>query len=258
MRLLTSFCFRLITGGFLFVLLVFFVNPFFLGIRNIGNIAGTAFCSLGILFLLFVPKLTGVIQTVWNNTTGHFLLCVLIGAITGGLLLGLFITGCMLRAGLNAPKTEQTVVILGCQVRASGPSLMLTRRMDTAIRYLNVHPKVSVIVSGGQGEDEPMSEAQCMYDYLTAKGISPKRIIMESESASTKENLKNTLEILDSRELPHEITIVTDGYHQLRASMIASDLGIRTKALSAYTSWYLLPTYCLREWFGVCYQFVFG
>ena len=51
---------------------------------------------------------------------------------------------------------------------------------------------------------------------------------------------------------------MTDGYHQLRASMIADDLKLETDHVSAYTSWYLVPTYWVREWMGVCYQLVFG
>ncbi len=158
----------------------------------------------------------------------------------------------------DAPKTEKPVVVLGCQVKNSGPSLMLRHRLDATYAYLQEHQNVPVIVCGGQGADEPMSEAQCMYEYLVNKGISSERIYREDTSTSTYENLRNAKGILQQHGMGTDITIVTDGFHQLRADMIAKKLSLKTSHVSADTSWYLVPVYWVREWLGVCYQFVFG
>ena len=61
----------------------------------------------------------------------------------------------------------EVMVILGCQVRQDGPSVLLRDRLDEALDYLEDHPDMTVVVSGGQGPDEPTSEAQAMADYLT-------------------------------------------------------------------------------------------
>ncbi len=249
---------RLLGAGIFLIFLAFFINPFLLGIYNIGNLAGTLVSLLGLAYFAANPWVSKILQRIWENGIGHVILCVLIGLICLSGVLALVISGCMLHAMYDAPKEENTIVVLGCQVKNGGPSLMLRRRLDAAYAYLIEHPDVPVIVCGGQGPDEAISEAQCMYEYLTGRGIDENRILMEDTSTSTRENLSNAQMILNDQEWGNRITIVTDGYHQLRASMIADSLGLESDHISAYTSWYLVPTYWVREWLGVCYQFVFG
>jgi uncharacterized SAM-binding protein YcdF (DUF218 family) len=240
------------------VLLLLFLNSFFLGIRNIGAVAGTVMSVAGLLFFAANPFVSRVLQKIWANGAGHVVLCICIGLLCLFAVLALFISGCMVRAANHGPVSENTVVVLGCKVKNGEPSLMLRRRLDAACRYLTDHPDVPVIVCGGQGEDESISEAQCMYDYLVANGIAAERIYQDSTSVSTRENLQNAKEISEENGWGSEITIVTDGYHQFRASMIAKSLSLEAYAVSAYTSWYLLPTYWVREWLGICYQAVLG
>lgn len=240
------------------VLLAFFITPFLLGIKNLGNIAGTLLSILGLLFFAANPMISRVLQKIWDHSIGHVVLCVFIGLLCISGVAAVIISGFMLHAANDAPKEENVVVVLGCKVRSGVPSLMLKHRLDAAYDYLTEHPDVPVIVCGGQGPDESISEAQCMYEYLTKKGIAAERITQEDRSTSTIENLKNAQEILNENDWGNRITIVTDGYHQLRASMIADDLKLETDHVSAYTSWYLVPTYWVREWMGVCYQLVFG
>ena len=133
----------------------------------------------------------------------------------------------------------------------------MKRRLDCAYEYLSEHENVSVIVSGGQGSDEIISEAQCMKEYLTESGISPERIFMEDKSTNTEENLKFSQEIITGAGLPEKITLVTDSFHQCRAEMLAENIGIKPYNISGYTSWYIVPTYWVREWFGIAYYFIF-
>ncbi len=245
---------RLAGSGLFFALFVLFLNPCFLGIRNIGNMAGMAVCIIGFLFFAANPAIAAILQKIWQHSIGHIIMCILLGCLAAGSVFAFTISGCMLYQMNNAPHTENTVVVLGCQVKNGGPSLMLRRRLDAALTYLNAHPDVPVIVCGGQGHDEAISEAQCMYEYLTAKGIAPERITQEDRSTSTIENLQNAKEILHEQGRDTRITLVTDGFHQLRASMIADSIAIETDHVSARTPWYLVPTYWVREWFGICYQ----
>ncbi len=248
---------RILGSAIFVILLALFMNPFFLGIRNIGNILGTLVSVLGIVYFAANPIIGKALNKLWEHRIGHGVLCIVIGILCVLAVLAMVISGCMIHAANDKPKEEHVLVVLGCKVRNGVPSLMLKHRLDAAYEYLTEHPDVSVIVCGGQGPDEAISEAQCMYEYLTNKGIAADRIHQEDTSTSTYENLRNAKEILDDQGWTHDITIVTDGYHQLRASMIADTLQLKTSHVSAYTSWYLVPTYWVREWLGVCYQFVF-
>ena len=113
----------------------------------------------------------------------------------------------------------QTMVIFGCQVKPDGPSILLRDRLDTALSYWKDHPEIRIVVSGGKGDDEHQSEAQAMYDYLTAHGVSDAKILMEDQSRNTHQNIRNTLELLDGG--PFWDSIVTPG--QCRYVLVSSD-----------------------------------
>ncbi len=253
-----NLCVRLIGSVVFIVLLALFIFPFLLGIQNLGNILGTLASFCGLIFFAANPLISAILKKIGENRIGRGILCAVIGVLCFSGVLAVVISGFMLHTMYDKPKEENVVLVLGCQVRNSGPSLMLKRRLDAAYAYLTEHPDVPVIVCGGQGPDEAISEAQCMFEYLTDKGIAPERIRQENTSTSTYENLHHAREILQNEALGNRVTIVTDGFHQLRTSMIAKDLQLETDHISAYTSWYLVPTYWVREWLGVCYQFVLG
>ena len=123
--------------------------------------------------------------------------------------------------GEGAP---EVMVIFGCQVKPEGPSELLRDRLDTALAYLEDHPDMTVVVSGGQGPDEPMSEAQCMYDYLTAHGVDGGRIVLEDRSSSTWENIRYTLELFQNGtvEPTGKILAVSNGFHLSRIRLLWS------------------------------------
>ena len=116
----------------------------------------------------------------------------------------------------------KVMVILGCKVESWGPSILLQDRLDKALDYLEDHPDLTVVVSGGQGADEPMSEAQCMYDYLTARGVSGDQIVLEDRSGNTWENIQYTLELFRSGavEPTGRILAVSNGFHLARIRML--------------------------------------
>jgi vancomycin permeability regulator SanA len=234
-----------------------FVGVFFLGIVNLGNIVGVIFSTVGFGMFAFNNKYSQLIDALNSKPIGRGVVNVVSWVLVAYILLATFITGCMVFKINNHPTEPSNIIVLGCKVKGTRPSLMLKRRLDTAYDYLIANPNVLAIVSGGKGSDEQISEAQCMRDYLVSKGIPESRIVMEDSSTSTYENFKYSKDILEERGLPTDsITVVTDGYHQLRASMIAKQLDFKTYSISAKTSWYLVPTYFIREWFGVVYQTV--
>ncbi|MDE6004002.1 MAG: YdcF family protein [Oscillospiraceae bacterium] len=259
MFVISQFWIRLLGAGLSLIALAFFLNPILLGIRHAGCYVGTIICILGIIFFALNSVVAKLLQNIWENGFGHVVLCVFLGILGFSAVLAIIFSILMIRAEFHKPKEPTTVVILGCKVRNDGePTLMLKKRLEAGIAYLEQYPEVSVIVCGGQGTDECITEAECMYNYLIKNNIAPERIYQENISSSTQENLENAKQILEQQELENNIIIVTDGYHQYRASKIANSLDLKANAISAKTSWYLVPSYWVREWLGICYQFVFG
>ena len=142
-------------------------------------------------------------------------------------LVGALVFGALEIAVLSGGQTKikgdpEIMVVFGCQVKPWGPSILLQDRLDTALDYLNDHPYMTVYVSGGQGPDEPVSEAQCMYDYLVEHGADGEKIIMEDTSSNTWQNICNTLERVKSSgaEGSGQYLLVSNDFHLTRIKML--------------------------------------
>ena len=116
----------------------------------------------------------------------------------------------------------RVMVVFGCQVRRDGPSVLLRDRLDTALDYLKDHPDVRVVVTGGKGDDEHMSEAQAMYDYLTERGVDGANIWMEDQSRNTWQNINNTFALMEGEgwDLTEDVLLVSSGFHLARIQML--------------------------------------
>ncbi len=157
----------------------------------------------------------------------------------------------------TAPSGLDYLVVLGAQMKASGPSKALQYRLDTAFQYLEDNPDTCVIVSGGQGADEHISEAQGMYDYLVGRGIAPERIIMEDSSRNTFQNLTFSAEYLDKEK--DKVGVVTNNFHVFRAVRIARKAGYcNVYGIAAPGEPFLQANNMMREFFGVVKDFVVG
>lgn len=196
------------------------------------------------------PKAAKILKTVLNT-------CVILGVIVVGVTLGLV---------LNASKGDhdaqcQYVVVLGAAVRPWGPTYPLQERVAAAYDYMNAHPEAILIVSGGQGSDEPMSEAQCMYDMLVRRGADPQRIWMEDKATSTWENMKFSLELIRQKtgERPSRLGVISNEYHLFRSKLFASRCGVEPVAIPAHTRWVSLRVNnFLREVAGVWHFILLG
>ena len=142
------------------------------------------------------------------------------------------------------------IIVLGAQVREDGPSVVLRYRLDAAIDYLNKTPDTICIVSGGQGKNEPFSEAEGMAEYLIANGIEQDRILLEDESTSTVENIKYSMVLMES---PYNgVGIVTNNFHVFRGIQIAKAQGLEgVCGIAADSSVLYLPNNVLRECCGI-------
>ena len=154
----------------------------------------------------------------------------------------------------------QYLVVLGAKVNGESPSFSLRDRLDKACDYLTEHPDTIVIVSGGQGADEGISEAQCMYNELTKMGIDGNRIWMEDQSTSTRENLNFSLALIEEKTgtRPDSIGLLSSEYHIYRACMVAEECGVTATGIPAPTRWFSLKlNYFLREVAALWYYLVF-
>ena len=152
----------------------------------------------------------------------------------------------------QAEKADYAIV-LGAAVQDNGTASRIMRnRLAAAMEFMEKNPQAKIILSGGQGGDEPETEAKCMYDTLVSMGADPKRLILEDQSHTTRENLMNSMEIIrQSGGTKHEIALITSEFHQRRAAYIADSLDIETCAVSAHTDrWFYRVNYTLREVFA--------
>lgn len=153
------------------------------------------------------------------------------------------------------------LIVLGAAVHGDTPSLSLVERLGAAKDYLDTHPNTVVIVSGGQGSGENMSEAQAMYDWLCKNGIDSERIIKEDKAVSTYENLKFSREIINglTDKSDPTIAVVSSEYHLCRAKLIAKSLDMEIHTVPAHTTYFTIKlNYFIREAFGVTYQLTFA
>ena len=237
--------------------LIWFLIPFAVGrIMNLGNGTGAIIMTLLICYGFFMPVIHKMFKKVYATKVGKVAIILVITTVAATVLLVVLETAFMIKAATTKPSEEATVVVLGCRVYGSRPSIMLASRLDAAYEYLSEHPDAVCIVSGGQGPDETMPEAECMYLYLTDRGIAPERIYMEDKSTSTRENLLFSQGIIEAEELNSEIAIVTNEYHEYRAGMVADVLEMEYSAVPARTPLWLFPTYYIRELYGILYEWV--
>ena len=147
----------------------------------------------------------------------------LLALILAGVLLFTACLVCVLAGSHSDVEDDADVmVILGCMVYPWGPSILLQDRLNTALAYLEEHPDVTVVVTGGKGDDEHLSEAQAMHDYLVEHGIDSNQIILEDKAANTHENLIFTAELLEEMDIDteQEFVVVSNGFHLTRTRIL--------------------------------------
>ncbi len=221
----------------------------------------TALVLLGVIAIILFYHITKRLLTRWPKAMkwlrGIFtvLLCL-------GLALALVTEIFIVAASFGTPdKSCDYIVVLGAKVRTSGPSLSLWDRIYAARDYLLENPDVIAVVSGGQGADEPMTEAQAMYDELVKLGIDPSRIWLEEEATSTWGNLNLSLDLIEEKtgSRPDTLGVISSEYHLFRAGLQARDCGVDFVGIPAKTSY---PSqainHFMREIAGVWHYTVFG
>lgn len=212
----------------------------------IWGAAGAGFMALGWMWKNnIISRLPGAVK---------LLLAIMLAA---GILVFIFIEGLIISRfhSVGEPGLDY-LIVLGAQMRESGPSKALALRLDTAAAYLKENEDTLVVVSGGKGSNEPVSEAQGMFDYLTAKGIAPERIVMEDKSVNTKENLEFSRKLIPEMS---SVGIVTNNFHVYRGTRLAVQQGFQTVCgLAAPSDISMQANNMFREFFGVMKDLIYG
>lgn len=222
------------------LMLITFAAPIFHKVFNFGNaigiFSGAALLTLGVLWQKFEPNVQ-----LYLSIFICFVLLVMVVFMSS-----------VYNAGRSNASNQGVIIVLGCRVKGDKPSRALLGRADAAYRYLVANPGAVAILSGGQGKDEDISEAECIRRILYDRGILNNRLILEDKSTTTDENIRFSLELMKKLGLDTETAaIATSEYHQKRAQVICAGYGIDATAQSARTMPILLPTFLLREVFGL-------
>ena len=234
-----------------------------LGVFFMTFVHGHSFLGLvcfSIAGICFVYRLLDILEPHFTGTR------LLRTVLTSLLIIGILVAGIteiiIFRGSKGDPEGDfQYLVVLGAKVNGTEPSLALRDRLNAAGEYLINHPDVVAILSGGQGPDEGMTEASCMFRELVEMGIEPERLWLEEKSTSTWENLNFSLDIIEEKtgERPERIGLLSSEYHLFRAGLLARECGVTASCVPARTSWFTLRlNYFLREVAGVWHYLILG
>lgn len=218
---------------------------------------GLLTCLIGALILVFgildaakerFPKTSKVLRAILRVCV----CAVLLAAIGTGVWIGIC-------AGGADDLKADFVIVLGAGVNGDQPSRSLFERLMATQAYLETYPDAIAVLSGGKGDGENISEALCMYQWLTERGVAPERLRMEDKATSTEENLRYSLELIEQEfgVRPKEAAVVSSSYHLARASLLAEDEGLRMLGVPAATAnpFYYCQMF-LREIVAVWYTWV--
>ena len=162
--------------------------------------------------------------------------------------------------GTDAERMPDAVVILGAGVNGKTPSLSLRVRLDAALAYVADKPDVPIVVTGGRGGGEDVTEAACMAAYLTERGIAPERILQEQKAMNTRENIDLSLQILreNGYDTERAVAFVTADYHLARTKVLYGGDGFIPVAATMPAKYFpLTVNYYLREAFGLLRAILF-
>lgn len=228
------------------------------GVLIKGINSGTGFFMVWILLgIVFFALGMGAHFSLWGKLPLIVKIPILTFTILGFCCFLLVEILILSKFSAHAEDNLDYIIVLGAQVHENGPSYVLARRLDAAKAYLEDNPNTICIVSGGQGYNEPFSEAKGMADYLEKSGIARDRILLEDKSTNTVENIRFSKSFIPDENA--SVGIVTNSFHVYRGVQIAKKQGLKkVQGIAARSYPLFLPNNMLREFFGVTKDFLAG
>lgn len=151
------------------------------------------------------------------------------------------------------------IIILGAGVRSEEVTPLLKSRLDKALEYQERQSdRIKFVVSGGQGPDEPVSEAFAMRKYLLTQGVEESQILFEDQSTTTLENMTFSKRMIEDdwkQSHPPVILFSTNNYHVLRSAFYARKVGLKAEGIGAPIALYFLPNALLREYVALLVKY---
>lgn len=158
----------------------------------------------------------------------------------------------------TADYTEDAVIVLGAGLKGENITLPLYYRLIKAEQYHKKNPGAMIVVSGGQGPGEDVSEASAMKKFLVSRGVPEDIIIEENKSESTRDNFEFSKKILDENVAgQYKICYITNTFHIYRSGEYAKAAGLNCTHIHARINWYSVPVNYIRECAAVLYKWVF-
>ena len=226
------------------------------------------FCLVGYQFsALLLCALAAVLvfyglMARWHTKAARILSILAAAGLAAGFVLFMITEVPVWRDGRTDENADAPyIIVLGSAVHGSTPSLTMVERMGAALAWLEAHPDGIAVVSGGQGPGEDMSEAEAMYDWLTARGVAPERVLMETLSTSSYENLLFSLRVIEDHggDPGGRVAVCSSEYHLSRACLVARELGCEPVRVAARTGHISLRlNYAIREAFALWKCRLFG
>jgi len=238
------------------IALMFFIYGtalFVFGGYNVGNLM--VFCLGGVFMFFYLcetkfqkNKFTTALKIIFWMGIAALIALMLFIAFTFGVSL--------------SEESEDAVIVLGCGLQGSEVSDTLKKRLDACVEYFEKNPEAVIVVSGGQGPFEEVTEAYAMEKYLVEHNIPKEKIIQEDMSSSTYENFVNSKKILDdffdAKKTDYKTAFITNRFHCYRSYNLAKNAGILTTCYPAGDEWKTtFPSY-LRETLAVIKLWIFG
>ena len=213
------------------------------------KISGICFSILCLIDVLLYAKLITILPAVIAFFRIMFVISIIILATIELLII----------KAMRLPEQSgcRYMIIPGCQIRGLKLTGSLVKRLDRALKYCRDNSDIIIIVSGGQGRGEDITEALAMKQYLVEHGISSKRIIKEDTSESTLQNMVYSVRFIDDKSA--KTAVVTNNFHVLRATKLAKAQGLtNVYGIAAESDKQLFINYMIREAFGIMKDFMSG
>ena len=213
---------------------------------GLSHILSLGFGILYIAYLIIWPMLNGVFQTgFWDFIYVYLSFCFSFTLF----IFALYTITNLLNLLKNPRKSYQYIIVLGSGLK-NGKEVtpLLASRVDKGIQAYQENKGSKLILSGGKGADEKIAEGEAMKQYAIQQSVPEAAIIVEHQSATTRENLLFSKKLIDQEGTNGNILVVTNRYHLLRALLLAKNLGIDCDGRGAKTKLYFSINAFVREW----------
>lgn len=213
----------------------------------------TLILAVCILFFMVITTILDHVATPpWVFVLWNGLVCLVIFYVSHIMI---FIETLILVNVFRPVRKLDYIIVLGSGLVDGKVPPLLANRIKAALKFAAKQQKAGrnapyLLLSGGQGTDEPRPEAEAMNEYAVGQGYDAERILTETESVSTLENMRFSKQLMDehSQGKKYRCGYATSSYHLLRAGLLARRVGLKMSGIGGKTAFYYIPNAVLREY----------